>query len=165
MTRPNLVLAGFLAAALAGTASAQGLKTPDPGYDQGGQCNQAYPSQAYPSQGYSSQRPAQGFNEGPSPQANRGAGQQEGFNFSGDQIAPAPDQRRPSGYDPRYSQTDQQRQAEAQKPGGGCLRYGAVGAAGGHLAGHGVLGAVAGCAVGAMVRKRDKARIEQESAH
>lgn len=31
---------------------------------------------------------------------------------------------------------------------GGCLKYGAVGAVGGHLAHHGVLGALGGCAAG-----------------
>ena len=35
---------------------------------------------------------------------------------------------------------------------GGCLKYGAVGAVGGHLAHHGVLGAAGGCAVGAYKR-------------
>ena len=36
----------------------------------------------------------------------------------------------------------------AQAEPGGCLKYGAVGAVGGHLAHHGVLGAVGGCATG-----------------
>ena len=35
---------------------------------------------------------------------------------------------------------------------GGCLKYGAVGAVGGHLAHHGVLGAAGGCALGAYKR-------------
>ncbi|AXY23380.1 MULTISPECIES: hypothetical protein [Komagataeibacter] len=35
---------------------------------------------------------------------------------------------------------------------GGCLKYGAVGAVGGHVAGHGVLGAAAGCATGMYKR-------------
>ncbi len=35
---------------------------------------------------------------------------------------------------------------------GGCLKYGAVGAVGGHLAHHGVLGAAGGCAAGAYKR-------------
>ena len=35
---------------------------------------------------------------------------------------------------------------------GGCLKYGAVGAVGGHLAHHGVLGAAGGCAAGAYRR-------------
>ncbi len=37
---------------------------------------------------------------------------------------------------------------------GGCLKYGAAGAVGGHLAHHGVLGAAGGCATGAYVRHR-----------
>lgn len=47
---------------------------------------------------------------------------------------------------------------------GGCLKYGAVGAVGGHLAHHGVLGAAGGCAAGMWKRHeyrkdvRDKAR-------
>jgi hypothetical protein len=86
------------------------------------------------------------------------------FSFQGDQIQPLPDpQRRVNPKDPRYTQTQQlQQSGELPKPGGGCLRYGAVGAAGGHLAGHGVLGAVAGCATGMYVRHRDKARIQQQ---
>ncbi len=85
------------------------------------------------------------------------------FSFQGDKIQQMPDQRQISPSDPRYSQTYQQQQSgEIPKPGGGCLRYGAVGAAGGHLAGHGVLGAVAGCATGMYVRHRDKTRIQQQ---
>ena len=99
--------------------------------------------------------------------AQQGSGQAssgEPFSFQGDQIQPLPDaQRRVSPGDSRYSQTQQlQQSGELPKPGGGCLRYGAVGAAGGHLAGHGVLGAVAGCATGMYVRHRDKARIQQQ---
>ncbi|WP_428378253.1 hypothetical protein [Lichenicoccus sp.] len=46
------------------------------------------------------------------------------------------------------------------KPRGGCLKYGAAGAVGGHLAHHhAVLGAVGGCAVGAYVKHRSKKRI------
>ena len=47
---------------------------------------------------------------------------------------------------------------------GGCLKYGAVGAVGGHLAHHGVLGAAGGCAAGMWKRHeyrkdvRNKAR-------
>ncbi len=103
---------------------------------------------------------------------NQGAAMQQGssqgasgdpFSFQGDQIQQMPDQRRIDPRDPRYAQTYQQQQSgEIPKPGGGCLRYGAVGAAGGHLAGHGVLGAVAGCATGMYVRHRDKARIQQQ---
>lgn len=87
----------------------------------------------------------------------------DAFSFQGDQIQPMPDQRRISPRDPRYSQTYQQQQSgEIPKPGGGCLKYGAAGAVGGHLAGHGVLGALAGCATGAYVRHRDKARITDQ---
>ncbi len=46
---------------------------------------------------------------------------------------------------------------------GGCLKYGAVGAVGGHLAHHGVLGAAGGCAVGAY--KRHSYRKQQRLAH
>ncbi len=86
------------------------------------------------------------------------------FTFQGDQIQPMPDPaHRVDPRDPRYSQTVQQQQnGEIPKPGGGCLKYGAAGAAGGHLAGHGVLGAIAGCATGAYVRHRDKARIADQ---
>ncbi len=48
---------------------------------------------------------------------------------------------------------------------GGCLKYGAVGAVGGHLAHHGVVGAAGGCAVGMWKRHqyrksvREKARL------
>ncbi len=53
---------------------------------------------------------------------------------------------------------------------GGCLKYGAVGAVGGHLAHHGVLGAAGGCAVGAYKRheyrkqQRELAREQQRQA-
>jgi len=87
----------------------------------------------------------------------------EPFTIQGDQLPPpshdAPHYRQ---YDPRYSQTYHQQMAEPQKPGGGCLRYGAVGAAGGYVAGHPVLGAIAGCVAGRVVRHRDRERIEQE---
>jgi hypothetical protein len=45
---------------------------------------------------------------------------------------------------------------------GGCLKYGAAGAAGGHMvgSGHAVAGAVAGCAVG--THERHKAEKQQE---
>ena len=87
----------------------------------------------------------------------------EAFSFQGDQIQPMPDQRRINPSDPRYTQTQQlQQNGEIPKPGGGCLKYGAAGAVGGHLAGHGVLGALAGCATGAYVRHRDKARIADQ---
>jgi len=89
----------------------------------------------------------------------------QGFSFQGDQIQPMPDVRNRVTADPRYSQTQQQQaNGEIPKPGGGCLRYGAVGAAGGHLAGHGVLGALAGCVAGTVVRRRDEARIRAQSS-
>jgi len=88
----------------------------------------------------------------------------QGFSFQGDQIQPMPDPRNRVTQDSRYSQTQQQQASgEIPKPGGGCLRYGAVGAAGGHLAGHGVLGALAGCVAGTVVRRRDEARIRTQS--
>ena len=89
----------------------------------------------------------------------------QGFSFQGDELPPSYDRKHLGRPDDRYSQTQQEQQAQvqAQKPGGGCLRYGAVGAAGGHLAGHGVIGALAGCAVGSYVKHRDKVRIEQQS--
>lgn len=86
----------------------------------------------------------------------------QGFSFKGDELPPSHDRKYLGNSDPRYSQTTQQQQTEAQRPGGGCLRYGAVGAAGGHLAGHGVMGALAGCAMGSYVRHRDKVRIRAE---
>lgn len=117
-------------------------------------------------QGYNST----GSNQGSTMQQSRGqqgAGQAasgDPFSFQGDQIQPMPDQRRINPNDPRYAQTYQQQQnGEIPKPGGGCLRYGAVGAAGGHLAGHGVMGALAGCATGMYVRHRDKARIQDQT--
>ena len=88
----------------------------------------------------------------------------QGFSFQGDQLPPSYDRNgvRQNAQDPRYSQTYQQQQQDVQtKPGGGCLKYGAVGAAGGHLAGHGILGALAGCATGAYVRHRDKVAIRR----
>ncbi len=101
---------------------------------------------------------AQGYRyQGPPPTAD------QGFSFQGDQIQPMPDTRSRTTQDSRYSQTQQQQQAgELPKPGGGCLRYGAVGAAGGHLAGHGVLGALAGCVAGSVVKRRDEARIRAQ---
>ncbi len=44
--------------------------------------------------------------------------------------------------------------APASAEPGGCLKYGAAGAVGGHLAHHGVLGAAGGCATGMYVRHR-----------
>ena len=46
---------------------------------------------------------------------------------------------------------------------GGCLKYGAVGAVGGHLAHHGVLGAAGGCAVG-MWKRHKYRKSEREKA-
>ncbi len=86
----------------------------------------------------------------------------QGFSFQGDELPPSYDRKFVGRPDSRYSQTYQQQQAAAEKPGGGCLRYGAAGALGGHLAGHGVAGALAGCAVGSYVKHRDKARIRAE---
>lgn len=43
-------------------------------------------------------------------------------------------------------------QTPARAEAGGCLKYGAAGAVGGHLAGHGVLGALAGCGAGMWTR-------------
>ena len=51
---------------------------------------------------------------------------------------------------------------ERPKPKGGCLKYGAAGAVGGHFAHHhGVLGAMGGCAVGAYVKHRSKRSIRE----
>jgi hypothetical protein len=51
--------------------------------------------------------------------------------------------------------------AEA-KP-GGCLKYGAAGAAAGHYAGHhGVMGAIAGCAVGVHKRREYKREMRMQ---
>lgn len=50
---------------------------------------------------------------------------------------------------------------------GGCLKYGAAGAVGGHYAGHhGVMGAVAGCALGMHKRREYKRemRMQHQSA-
>ena len=44
--------------------------------------------------------------------------------------------------------------APASAEPGGCLKYGAAGAVGGHLAHHGVLGAAGGCATGMYMRHR-----------
>ena len=96
--------------------------------------------------------------------AKSGQNPNEPFTFQGDQIQPFPDQpQKGVSRDPRYSQTAQQQQTgEIPKPGGGCLKYGAVGAVGGHLAGHGVVGALAGCVTGAYMKHRDKARIAEQ---
>ena len=46
---------------------------------------------------------------------------------------------------------------------GGCLKYGAVGAVGGHLAHHGVMGAAGGCAVG-MYKRHEYRKQQRELA-
>ena len=51
----------------------------------------------------------------------------------------------------------------AQAEPGGCMKYGAVGAVGGHVAGHhAVLGAVGGCAVGMYRRHEYRKHQRQE---
>lgn len=95
------------------------------------------------------------------PPTTRAAKDASPFSFDGDTLPPSYD-RKPPGFDERYSETYRQQQAAAQKAGGGCLKYGAAGAVAGHFAGHTWLGALAGCATGAAVRHRDKARIEQQ---
>ncbi len=47
---------------------------------------------------------------------------------------------------------------------GGCLKYGAVGAVGGHLAHHGVLGAAGGCVSGMVVRHHYRKEQRREAA-
>jgi hypothetical protein len=47
---------------------------------------------------------------------------------------------------------------------GGCLKYGAVGAVGGHLAHHGVLGAAGGCATGMYVRHKYRKQQRHDAA-
>ncbi len=47
---------------------------------------------------------------------------------------------------------------------GGCLKYGAAGAVGGHLAHHGVLGAAGGCATGMYVRHRYRKQQRRDAA-
>ena len=149
MTPSRLLAAACLSIVLAApSVQAQGYKPQDPGYDRPNQ------QQGFGQQGDDRQR---GYEQ-------PGRRSDQGFTFQGDQIPPSHDQRHYGRYDDRYSQTYQQQQAEPPRPGGGCLRYGAVGAVGGHFAGgHGVLGALAGCVAGRVVRNRDRARIDQES--
>ncbi len=53
--------------------------------------------------------------------------------------------------------------AEAEP--GGCIKYGAAGAVGGHLAGHhAVLGAAGGCVAGMIVRHRYRKQERREAA-
>lgn len=47
---------------------------------------------------------------------------------------------------------------------GGCIKYGAVGAVGGHLAHHGVLGAAGGCAAG-MYKRHEYRKQQRALAH
>ena len=52
----------------------------------------------------------------------------------------------------------------AQAEPGGCLKYGAVGAVGGHLAHHhAVLGAAGGCAVGMYKRHEYKKHLHEQA--
>ena len=53
-------------------------------------------------------------------------------------------------------------QNPAQAEPGGCLKYGAVGAVGGHVAGHGVMGALAGCGAGMWTRHEARKHAAQE---
>ncbi len=46
---------------------------------------------------------------------------------------------------------------------GGCLKYGAAGAVGGHLVHHGVLGAMGGCVTG-MVRRHEYRKDQKQLA-
>ncbi|GAC1342777.1 MAG: hypothetical protein NVSMB18_17420 [Acetobacteraceae bacterium] len=97
---------------------------------------------------------AQGFKDR-GPGFDRGPAPQQGFNTDDEMPGTSHDPRYYRQYDPRYSQTYQQQQAEPASPRGGCLKYGAIGAAGGYAAGHPVLGALAGCVAGRVVRDRD----------
>lgn len=54
--------------------------------------------------------------------------------------------------------------APASAEPGGCLKYGAAGAVGGHLAHHGVLGAAAGCATGMYVRHKHRKQERADAA-
>jgi hypothetical protein len=54
--------------------------------------------------------------------------------------------------------------APARAEPGGCLKYGAVGAVGGHVAHHGVVGAVGGCAAGMYVRHKYRKEARQKAA-
>ena len=47
---------------------------------------------------------------------------------------------------------------------GGCLKYGAAGAVGGHAVHHGVMGAVGGCATGMYVRHRYRKEARQKAS-
>ena len=54
--------------------------------------------------------------------------------------------------------------AAAHAEPGGCLKYGAVGAVGGHVVHHGVLGALSGCATGMYVRHEYRKEARQKAA-
>jgi hypothetical protein len=72
---------------------------------------------------------------------------------------------------PGYAQQQQGYDSQSgtpiqQKPKGGCLKYGAAGAVGGHFAHHhAILGALGGCAVGAYVKHRSKRAIAAAAAN
>ena len=55
-------------------------------------------------------------------------------------------------------------QSPANAETGGCLKYGAAGAVGGHLAGHGVMGALAGCGAGMWTRHEARKHAADEQA-
>ena len=55
-------------------------------------------------------------------------------------------------------------QSPANAEAGGCLKYGAAGAVGGHLAGHGVMGALAGCGAGMWTRHEARKHAADEQA-
>ena len=54
--------------------------------------------------------------------------------------------------------------APASAEPGGCVKYGAAGAVGGHLAHHGVLGAAGGCVTGMYVRHRYRKQQRRDAA-
>ncbi len=55
-------------------------------------------------------------------------------------------------------------QGSARAEAGGCLKYGAAGAVGGHLAGHGVMGALAGCGAGMWTRHEARKHAADEQS-
>ena len=55
-------------------------------------------------------------------------------------------------------------QGSARAETGGCLKYGAAGAVGGHLAGHGVMGALAGCGAGMWTRHEARKHAADEQS-
>nr|WP_246495284.1 hypothetical protein [Ameyamaea chiangmaiensis] len=52
----------------------------------------------------------------------------------------------------------------AQAEPGGCLKYGAAGAVGGHVVHHGVLGAASGCVVGMYTRHKYRQQARSKAA-